>query len=130
MNALVSTILLALASALTPTKGWYAPTHPLTIDVKPGGEATLVLTDFSGKVLDPKAPADVAADKSVNLKDFFREVETPGTYVLYLVKKGAAKELAGAPTDFIGTPLVINVRQDTRQNGVPGLLVTRVLPLR
>src|SRR5688572_24541817 len=114
MHLILSTVLLLAASALTPTKMWFAPDQPLTIDVKPGGEATLVLTDFAGKVRDAKGSADVAADKTVNVKELFPEVGQPGTYVLYAVKKGAAKDLQGAPTDFIGTPLVINVRKDAR----------------
>jgi peptidyl-prolyl cis-trans isomerase B (cyclophilin B) len=117
-------------SPLTPTKMWFAPNQPVTVDVKPGGEATLVLTDFNGKVLDPKGPADVVADKSVDVRDLFQDVAAPGTYVLYLVKKAAAKDLAAAPTDFIGTPIVINVRQDLRPNAPPGVMVTRVEPLR
>jgi cyclophilin family peptidyl-prolyl cis-trans isomerase len=129
MHAILSVLLLA-TSALAPTKMWFAPDQPITINVKPGGEAQLVLTNFKGKILDPKAPTDLAADKTVNLRDFYREMDTPGSYVLYVVKKGAAKDLSGAPTDFIGTPLVVNIRQDTRRGGPGGVMVTRVEPLR
>jgi hypothetical protein len=62
----------------------------------------------------------VAADASVNLRDVFQEVSTPGTYVLFVVKRDAAKDLSGPPKDFIGTPLVINVRQDVRPAPRPG----------
>jgi peptidyl-prolyl cis-trans isomerase B (cyclophilin B) len=130
MNAILSTVLLAVASVLTPAKGWNPPGQPLTIDVKPGGEAALVLTDFNGKVLDPKSPTDLAADKAVNLRDLWRELDTPGAYVLYVVKKGGAKDLAGPPAHFVGTPLVISVRDDKRQNAPPGVMVTRVVPLQ
>jgi hypothetical protein len=97
MRAILSTLILLAAcatasaeAALTPTKMWFAPNQPLTVNVKPGGEATLVLTDFNGKVLDAKGPADVAADKTVDLRDVFQDVTQPGTYVLYVVKKAAA----------------------------------------
>lgn len=130
MNAILSNVLLAVVTALTPVKSWVGPSQPLTVEVKPGGEAVLVLTDFNGKVLDPKQPTDLVADKTVNLREYYRELDTPGAYVLYVVKKSAAKDLATAPTDFIGTPLVISVREDKRPNGAPGVQVTRILPLQ
>ena len=120
MHAILSTVLLLATSALAPTKLWFAPDQPLMVNVKPGGESQLVLTDFKGKILDPSAATDLAADKAVDLRTVFRECSTPGTYVLYLVKKSAAKDLAAAPKDFIGTPLMINVRQDTRAGSKPG----------
>jgi len=129
--AALSLLITSIASAsLTPAKQWFAPGQPLNIDVKPGGEATLVLTDFAGKVITPQGSAELAADKTVNLRDLFIETGSPGTYVLYLVKKGAAKDLATAPKDFIGTPLVISVRDDKRLNAPPGVMVTRVVPLQ
>lgn len=117
--------------ALKPSKSWFAPDQPINIDVKPGGEARLVLTDFTGRAQEPKGPVDFAADKSVDLRELFQDVSiTPGTYVLYLVKKAAAKDLEAAPVDFIGTPLVIGVREDTRPGAPSGVMVTRVEPLR
>lgn len=131
MNAILMTILLAATTALTPSKGWYAPNQPLNVEVKTGGgEAVMVLTDFGGKVKEAKGTAALAGDKTVNLKEIFPDVEQPGTYLLYLVKKGGEKDLSGPPTDFIGTPLVIGVRHDSRQNAPPGPMVTRVEPLR
>src|SRR5687767_2533307 len=102
-----------MVASLTPTKTWFAPSHAISVDVKPGGEATLVLTDFAGKPLEPKGSADVAGDKTVaDLRETFPQLSRGGTYVLYLVKKGAAPA-AAAPaasdagssgvTDFIGT---------------------------
>jgi cyclophilin family peptidyl-prolyl cis-trans isomerase len=130
MNALVSVLLLATAT-LSPTKLWFAPGKPVAIEVKPAGtESTLVLSDFAGKIYEVKGSADVAADKTVDLREMFQEVNSPGTYVLYLVKKGAAKDLQTTPTDFLGTPLVIEVRQDTRPGSPPGPMVTHVTPLR
>jgi peptidyl-prolyl cis-trans isomerase B (cyclophilin B) len=73
----------------------------------------------------------VAADKSVNLKELFQDVAiTPGTYVLFLVPKAAAKDLQAAPTDFIGTPLIVSVLEDTRPGAPAGVMVTHVEPLR
>src|SRR5687768_8562921 len=105
-----------LVASLTPTKTWFAPSHPISVDVKPGGEAALVLTDFAGKPLEPKGSADLAGDKTVaDLRETFPQLSRGGTYVLYLVKKGAAAPAVPAAsdaasagvTDFLGTPLVI-----------------------
>jgi peptidyl-prolyl cis-trans isomerase B (cyclophilin B) len=138
MHTFLTTTILFLAS-LTPTKTWVAPDQPIMVDVKPGAgvEATLVLTDFAGKVIAPNTPADIAGDKTVNVKDFYGQVNRPGAYVLYLTKKGAAPaagaaadESAYAPADFIGTPLVINVRADPRPKAPPFPIIVRVEPLR
>lgn len=128
MHPILSTIL--LFASLTPAKMWFPPDQPIMVDVKPGGaEATLVLTDFAGKILAPTGNADVAEDKPLNVKEAFQQLNNPGTYVLYLTKRGTTKDLSYAPTDFIGTPLVVNVRQDMRAGGgMP--IVTRVEPLR
>src|SRR5687768_15895965 len=79
MHAFLSTVLLLAtttasmaADALSPTKMWFAPDQPITINARPGGEAQLVLTDFKGKVLDPKTPAELAADKTVDLRESYR----------------------------------------------------------
>jgi peptidyl-prolyl cis-trans isomerase B (cyclophilin B) len=140
MRVILSTILLLMTTAahaaapdaaLTPAKMWFAPDQPLTVNVKSGGgEAVLVLTDFGGKVREAKGSADVAGDKAVNLKEVFPDVEQAGTYLLYLVKKGAEKDLQAAPAEFIGTPLVIGVRADNRPGAPAGPMVTRVEPLR
>ena len=132
MYAFVSSILLVVAS-LTPAKMWFAPGQPIMIDVKPAGaEATLVLTDFAGKIIAPNgSAADVPAeDKAINVMEPFPQLSNPGTYVLYLTKREAAKDLSYAPTDFIGTPLLINVRKDNRPTAPPVPIVTRVEPLR
>ena len=129
MHPILSTIL--LVASLTPSKMWYAPDQPIMVEAKPGGaEATLVLTDFAGKIIDPTAPADVSADKTVDLKAVFEQVRRPGTYVLYLTKKGATADVTYGPADFIGTPLVVNVRQDRRPGAPEVPIVTRVEPLR
>jgi peptidyl-prolyl cis-trans isomerase B (cyclophilin B) len=123
--------MILLVASLAPTKMWFGPEQPMTVDVKPGGEAVLVLTDFAGKIIDASGPAEVAGDKTVNLRDVYpQQMNTTGTYVLYLVKAGAAKDQSHAPTDFVGTPLVITVRQEARPNSPRGPMVTRVEPLR
>lgn len=122
MQAAVYAVL-AVAS-LVPAKGWFAPDQPLTIQVKADGEQALLLTDFNGRALESKAPTLVTGEKSINLKDLYVQLATPGTYVLYQTPKD------GAAADFVGTPLVISVREDRRRGAPTGPLVTRVEPLR
>ena len=43
-----------LFSVLVPQKMWYNPTQPLTVANKSDKDVTLELTDFTGKVIDPK----------------------------------------------------------------------------
>lgn len=144
---------LFLAAGLTPAKGWFAPAQPVNVAVKVDGPSTLVLTDFSGRVLDPRTVGanEVAGDATVNLRDVFVAVQTPNTYVLYLTKKretpeellkqGVPADLVekarnalamrdGPPAEFFGTPLVVSVREDRRRGAPTGPMVVRVEPLR
>ena len=73
---------LFLAASLSPAKGWFAPSQPLNVEVKPGGPATLVLTDFHGRVMDAKKSTDVAGDSTVNLYDH-----------LYAVRAGKVEDI-------------------------------------
>jgi cyclophilin family peptidyl-prolyl cis-trans isomerase len=119
--------LLALASVLTPAKTWFPPSQPLTVNVESdqqGRELTLILTDFTGKTQEAVGSADVAPDQtSVNVKNIFPIVTSPGTFVLYAVPRG------GTIADFIGTPLVIEARQDRRRPPNSGPMVYKVSPL-
>src|SRR5688572_14367606 len=114
MQAAIGAVLF-LAAGLAPTRGWFAPSQPLNIEVKAEGDSTLVLTDFNGRVLESKAPTDVKGDATVNLRDLYVATQTPGTYILYLTKKAEGDDQRGAsaasiaPDDFLGTPLVIGI---------------------
>jgi peptidyl-prolyl cis-trans isomerase B (cyclophilin B) len=116
----------AFMSVLFPIKLWYAPSQPIEFSVKgAGSDVNLVLTDFNGKAIDPSAPATISGDKTIDLKSLFPLLNnTPGTYVLWAVPPGKAT------SEFVGTPLVIEVRQDTRHEAPPGPLVVHVHPLR
>jgi cyclophilin family peptidyl-prolyl cis-trans isomerase len=121
MNAVVSTLM--LFSVLVPQKGWFAPDQPININVKAPGEVNLFLTDFGGRALEAKEPVAVAGEKTVDIKKIFPEVMTPGTYILYAVPKEKPNR------EFIGTPLVIGVREDRRQGAPPGVMCVKVEPL-
>lgn len=118
--------LMVFMSVLFPVKLWFAPSQPIQIDVRgAGGAVHLVVTDFAGKTIDPARPPSITMDKSVDIASFYPSLPaTPGTYILYAVPDG--KTLA----QFVGTPLLIEVRQDPRHQGPPGPLVTHVQPLR
>jgi peptidyl-prolyl cis-trans isomerase B (cyclophilin B) len=114
---------LVLFSVLFPSKLWYAPDQAWTVVVRPDVPTTLVLTDFVGKAIDPRASSDVSAEKSIDVKDLWPPIAYPGTYLLYAVPRGKLVN------DFVGTPLVIQVRPDTRRDAPPGAMVTKIQPL-
>jgi len=117
--------LITLCSVLVPTKIWFAPAQPISVSVKYEGAITLVLTDFLGKVVEPKGSTEVAGGKEVDVRPLFGSaLNTPGAYVLYAVPKD--KKLP----DFVGTPLVIEVRNDKRPGAPEGPIVIKVHPLR
>jgi len=118
-------MMLALVSVLTPGKEWFPPSQPVTVNVQTETDEPLhlVLTDFSGQTMDAIKPTDVSAGQLVNLTEIFPAVMTPGTYILYLVPKDADT------TNFIGTPLVVEVRQDRRRPIDSGPVAIRLVPL-
>jgi peptidyl-prolyl cis-trans isomerase B (cyclophilin B) len=113
-----------LFSILFPVKGWVATDQPINIDVQPDAPVTLIMTDFSGKPLEPQGDVEVSGKKRVDIKPLFNEMNVPGTYVLFAVPKGMNL------TKFVGTPLVVDVRNDQRRDATPGVMVTRIEPLR
>jgi peptidyl-prolyl cis-trans isomerase B (cyclophilin B) len=124
MNAAAVGLMLSLFSVLVPQKAWFAPNQLLNITVKSGVPASLLLTDFGGRAIEASGPADVADGATVDVKTIFPTTGTPGTYLLYAVPKGATIE------KFLGTPLVIEVRQDSRRGSPEGAMVIKVEPLR
>jgi hypothetical protein len=111
-------------SILIPTKVWFAPTQPLTINIKSDAAVTLVLTDFQGKAIEPAAANEAAPNKDVDIRPMYRQLGMSGTYVLFAVPKG--KSLP----EFIGTPLVIEVRSDKRAGMPDEPIVVKIEPLR
>src|SRR5215211_1169132 len=108
MNSIVSVMM--LASVLVPAKGWYSPNEPINIHVKPtAGEVTIVLTDFTNRQLSGDHPIIVGEEKTIDIKTILPEGMPGGTYLLYAVPPKNARK------DFVGTPLVVSVREDRRQ---------------
>lgn len=121
-----------LFSVLVPQKMWFNPTQPLTVANKSDKDVTLELTDFTGKVIDPKGSADVAASKDADIKQVFPQTAAPGTYVLFALPKGTAPSKSGPPSDFLGTPLVIEITPQPMpdSSGAIPAMVTHVEPLQ
>lgn len=118
-----ATAAVMLFSILFPTKGWFAPDQPMLIRVDSPQRITLTLTDFTGKPLDPDISADVNPNQTVDAKKIFPELTKPGAYVLFAVPQGQDV------TKFVGTPLAITIRQDTRREAPPDAIAARVEPL-
>jgi peptidyl-prolyl cis-trans isomerase B (cyclophilin B) len=120
-HAMVSLVM--LFSALIPQKGWFAPDQPVNITVKAQGPVTLFMTNFAGRSVEAKSSAAVDGEKTVDVKTLFTDIATPGTYLLYAVPKDKPNK------EFVGTPLVIGVREDKRQGAPPGAMCVKVEPL-
>jgi peptidyl-prolyl cis-trans isomerase B (cyclophilin B) len=117
-------------SILFPAKGWVASDQPINIDVKTEVPITLVLTDFTGKPLDADANPDVGSAMTVDVRRVFKELAQPGTYILYATPRGTDVAKTNEVLRFVGTPLVLDVREDPRREAQPGPMVTRVEPLK
>jgi peptidyl-prolyl cis-trans isomerase B (cyclophilin B) len=111
-------------SLLVPAKGWFPPDQPIEVAVRASGEYTLMMSEFTGRWIDPEISADVVGDKTVDLRKLFPESTHAGTYVLYAQKRGATSK-----SDFVGTPVVIEARVDERRGAPPGPMVVKLEPL-
>ncbi|HZZ44954.1 MAG TPA: peptidylprolyl isomerase [Tepidisphaeraceae bacterium] len=125
MNLLAIIMLTFLSAIVTPTKSWFAPSQPWTVQVKGAQPGTrLVMANFIGKYVTTPGSTNITGDQLVDLKKLFPAIGlTPDTYLLYTVKDGGKDA-----SHFIGTPLVIDVREDDRRPG-SGPMVMRVRPL-
>jgi len=111
-------------SILVPTKVWFAATQPIIVNIKSDAAVTLVLTDFQGKPIDPAGPNEAAPNKEVDIRPMYRQLGSVGTYILYAVPKGKSYP------DFVGTPIVIEVRGDKRPGMPDEPIVVKMEPLR
>ncbi|HLL90784.1 MAG TPA: peptidylprolyl isomerase, partial [Tepidisphaeraceae bacterium] len=72
----------------------------------------------------PAASQPVDAGRPLDVKTMFPPLATPGTYLLYTVPVGKTA------ADFVGTPLVVQVRADNRPGAPAGPVAVKVEPLR
>src|SRR5438874_225289 len=122
MQAITSAMV--MFAVLFPTKMWYAPDQSINVQIRDvPGQVTLIMTDFTGKPVDSAGDVVIGRDQSVELKENWPQLRAPGTFVLFAVPKGRPI------SEFVGTPLVIGVRADTRRDAPPGPMVIHVEPL-
>jgi cyclophilin family peptidyl-prolyl cis-trans isomerase len=128
MNA--ATLFSILFSVLVPQKMWYAPGQPITVTVAADKDVTLELTDFAGKPIESSGSADVSAHQAADIQKLYPRIANPGAYVLYALNKGTALSQDGAPKDFLGTPIVIEVETDTRGQVATKPMIIHVVPMQ
>src|SRR3954452_15554041 len=109
MHTILFSFVILLSAVLTPKRTWVPPEQPINVDVKGEGDLTIALTEFNGRWLERTRSPDVESGKTVDVRDVFPQLSNPGTYVLYVVKRGAKDVKA-----FQGTPLVIGVRENKK----------------
>lgn len=118
-------MILSMFSVLIPARTWFAPSQPLNVSVRSNQPLTLVLTDFAGQTMEAQGSAQVAPDTQGDVRAMFPALAMPGTYLLYAVPADGV----GSVSDFVGTPLVIEARQDRRRPPGSGPIVYKVTPL-
>jgi cyclophilin family peptidyl-prolyl cis-trans isomerase len=116
-------VMLTLYSVLIPTKTWYTPSEPLMMQLKGGGDVSLIAMDFGGQVVDPKGPTDISGDRVIDVKTIYPVLDKPGTHVLWAVPKNHSLP------DFVGTPVVIETRVDRRIDAPTDAMIIKVEPL-
>ena len=122
----ITAILLSLFSVLVPTKMWYAPDQPLTVTIDAKQAVVLVLTDFKGLRINTDVPARVEPGATVDVRSLFPAMRI-GTYILYASPENVPVDRA--THEYIGTPLVIELRGDDRPGAASGTIVIKVEPL-
>ena len=131
MQAVISVMM--LWSVLIPSKQWIAAGKPIEISAKNPTPISLVLTDVSGSSIAPTRPILLSDGEKIDLRTVYPSLEKAGLFFLFAVPspEGNAKEPAGNKQNaFVGTPLVIGVREDRRIGAPPGSMVVRIMPLQ
>ena len=91
-------------SVLFPAKTWFAPDQPIHVRVEAPRPVVLMLTDFTGKPIDPRSDARIpAGEATVELRELFTQMSMPGTYVLYAVPTG--ENIARVIHEALAAPL-------------------------
>ena len=123
---------LVLFSVLVPGRMWVGPGKPLAVRIDAPGQVRLILTEFSGREIDPTGVGGeltqprliVAGGTEVDLRQHFPMLAMAGTYVLWAMPPDKNID------QFIGTPVVISVRPDKRIGAGDSIAVIKMEPLR
>jgi peptidyl-prolyl cis-trans isomerase B (cyclophilin B) len=119
----VVTALVALFSVIVPAREWYAPNARIDVQVQAKQPVSLVLIDFSGKIMEPAVSNAVTETKTVDVRQIYPQVAKAGAYVLLAVPQGKQNR------DFIGTPVVIECLTAPKPAASNTVNVLRVQPL-
>jgi cyclophilin family peptidyl-prolyl cis-trans isomerase len=122
---------MVLWSVLVPARQWVPPAMPLNVTLhspQKGEPLSLLLADFTGSTFPPTGPTELKDGQTVDLKPLFPPVSRPGSYLLFAVKPVPGQQ--PLPIDFVGTPLVIDVREDKRVGAPSGAMVTYIRPMQ
>ncbi|MEM6562019.1 MAG: peptidylprolyl isomerase [Planctomycetota bacterium] len=109
--------------ALEPSKAWYAPGQPIVVTNTADEVVEVRLTDFIGRIIDAPRAVELSPGEGVDLTTLY-PLRLVNTYVVYAIPP--AEEATG---EFLGTPLVVNVRGDDRPGSTDGPVATHVTPL-
>jgi len=88
-----------------------------------GAGVELLLLDFVGRATSARSEGVVSGRVDL-AKLFAKPLSTPGSYVLFAVAPG------GDESNFVGTPLVVEVREDRRRGAPSGPMFFKMEPLR
>lgn len=103
-------LIMSLFSVILPTKMWFGATQPITVRVDSKAPLSFVLTRFDGSPIPGKAVTDApTGNATADLRTLYPDLNAAGTYVLFAVPKGKGVG------DFVGTPVVVEVRLNKRQ---------------
>jgi peptidyl-prolyl cis-trans isomerase B (cyclophilin B) len=122
----IAAILITLYSVLLPSKAWYAPGEKLAVKIDSPNAVVLVLTDFKGLRINTDVPTRVEPGTSVDVRAMFPAMRV-GTYLLYATPDAVPSERL--TREYVGTPLVIQLRGDNRPGAASGVIVAKVEPL-
>lgn len=114
--------LVSLFTILVPLKTWYAPNQPVHVRIEGDSPVTLLLTDFFGGRIDTDANTLVRPGDVVDVRRIFPAMRT-GVFLLYAVPEGRSSR------EYVGTPLVIELRMDTRAGAPDDPMAIKVSPL-
>src|SRR5690349_1497464 len=129
----VAAAMVVMWSVLVPGRQWVPPGMPLEVTVKYAGAnlpaLTLLLADFTGSTVAPTRSADVKDGQTVDIKSLYPSLNKPGTYLLFAVPRREDPTTLSA-ANFVGTPVIIGVREDRRIGAPSGAMVYRLQPLQ
>jgi cyclophilin family peptidyl-prolyl cis-trans isomerase len=108
---------------LVPSRTYFSPGSAMTVRVESAVGVELLLTDFIGRSTSVRSGV---VSGEVDLQKLFGDaLARPGTYTLAAYVPGEIERMK-----FLGTPLVVQVREDGRRSAPPGPMVYRLEPLR